>query len=353
MNKFLQILVLVLAYSLISCQSDDIVNNEAIVKTKAVLIAVESGKSVKVAKNCKINIKETLRSLKTLDNDVERDLEVHILYHKGIVLNDCEILNKEKADLILQRWDENTHIIQYRYLSSSFDAEYDDFMGHNISVLFKTGPDANSYGCGLSLTFGRCEFCNREEDKGLEPMNTPTNNSLSDVFEILCKSHKALLEAKINAAETAAKEYATYNALYKEAISKKSFAEQIPELESKISEKKAECSNHEKNLQTARAALDGERQNHSKNSDEINKCSNEINSLNSQRQALEQEQVNRRNAATGHAAREKELNDAKATIQNVINVIKEIIPHIFEGINCFNAEGELTQQCIDIVNRIV
>ena len=350
MNKFLQTLVLLLVCTFIISQENDIVNEDAITKTRVVIVANEAGKSVKVAKNCRINIKETLRSLKTLDNDVEKDLEVHILYHKGIVLNKCEILNKEKADLIFLRIDEDTHIIQYRFLSSVFSPEEDSFLGHSISVLFKTGQDNSSFGCELSLTFGNCNFCSKADENVLEPMNSSTNSSLASVFKVLTKANKALLEAKLNAAEAAAKQYSTYNTLYKEAISKKSFAEQIPELEAKISAKKAECTNYDKNLQSDRSNLDNQRQIYAQNADVITKCDNDIVSFNAQRKQLETEQVNRRNAATGHAATEKDFNAAKSNIQNIVKMVSDLVPGIFDGINCFNADGEITQQCIDIIN---
>lgn len=289
----------------------------------------------------KIDLKNMADSIKTLA-DIGSDLDKYDIPHRGVVLNNVVIKNADISSNILLKVNESSYIIPYRYLRSNLDCIADPFLGYACTTFFKRGADATDYSSNLTFSFGSCQT-------GLDFEQV---RNVETVVELLTTSHKNMLASKIQAADEAAQQYDYYNQLYDDAVSKKNFAEEIPQMKLKLTAKNNECDQKEAEFNQAKSAYDNEKNKFESNLDRIGQLNNQISTFTAQKAALENEQIQKKNSAKTYEDRVAEASALKAEIQRGINVIlADIDPNFFNQINCVTDSG-INQACIDILNRI-
>jgi hypothetical protein len=289
----------------------------------------------------KIALKQMADSIKLLA-DIGSDLDKYDIPHRGVIVTNVDIKNQEVASNILLKVNDSTFIIPYRYLRSNLDCIADPFLGYACSSFFKKGADSSDYTTNITFSFGACQA-------GLDFEQV---RNIETVVELLTTSHKNMLASKIQAADEAAQQYDYYNKLYDDAVSKKNFAEQIPEMKTKLQSKNSECDQKEAEYNQAKANYDAEKAKFESNLDKIGQLNNQISTFTAQKAALENEQIQKKNSAKTYEDRVAEAQSLRAEIQRGINVIiNDVDPNFFNGVNCVTDAG-INQFCIDLLNKV-
>lgn len=289
----------------------------------------------------RISIKEMGLSIPKLA-DLGTDLEQYDKAHRGILIENVIIKDQNTASNILTKISDTSYMIPFRYLRGQLDCIADTFLGYQCTTFFKKGADASDYSSNITFSFGCCQ-------SGLDFEQV---RNYETVVELLTMSHKNMLLSKIDDADQAAQKYDYYNKLYDDAVSKKNFALQVPEMKNKLSAKNNECDQKEKEYDDSKASYDAEKAKFDSNLDKIGQLNNQIATFTAQKAALENEQIQRRNTAKSFEDRQAEAQSLRAEIQRGINILlNDVDPNIFNGVNCVSDTG-INQACIDILNRI-
>jgi hypothetical protein len=296
--------------------------------------------SLKVAK-ATINMKGLISSLRTLVKS-GTDLERYDIGQRGVLLTNVEFkTTDETSKLIFENIDASNWIIPYRFIRSSLDCSNDAFLGLSCTTYFKRGSKTEDFGTTLAFTFGI--------QAGLSEVMV---RNVETVIELLTKAHKEMLSDKIKATDEAAKEFTYYNKLYSDAVDKRDFAAQIPELNRQLAAKNSELLNKENvfknskiDFETEQAAFDATRA-------RLAVLTNEINSLTQRKTSLETEQATRNSAKRSFEERQALANDKKLDITEAIQVMLSAVdPNILNGLNCFNG-NDFNNECLNALNRI-
>lgn len=297
----------------------------------------------KIAK-ASLQLSTIIESTTTL-SDIGSDIDSYEVAHRGIVLRDVNIFDETIASKVFNNATNSTTIIPYRFLRSDITCNKDNFLGYSCSAFFKSGPADTDFSTTLYFTFG---FCNSK-------FNSSQMRNFESSVELLIKNHKQVLAEKIRQSQVSAQEYSSYSKLYEDAVSKKNFASQIPEVQEQYDAKTKECEGIKTTYDTATSEYEKKKAVYDENLVQINNYNNEINTLTSNKKSLESAQIARATDTSSYEDKEKNAEEIKKQIIELMGIIKSYIdPNFFSSVNndCFDSNKNFKTECTTLLNRI-
>ena len=157
---------------------------------KVTLVAVKLGVTSKDA-NCNFDLKDAEDNL-----GKEEGIAQYKDINRGIILNDCSILNKDMFNRLVEKSGAN-YLILYRYIGK-VEVVNDILLGKSVVFSFKKGTNKDDENLDISMTFGNAKVARKSsEDIIFSRISTSRVNRIKTVTKEFGKAHKNFLKEKV------------------------------------------------------------------------------------------------------------------------------------------------------------
>ena len=327
-------------------QDKDSRNDNEMNLLKVTLVAVKLGVTSKVA-NCNFDLKEVEDNL-AMVNGLTQYKDIH----RGIILTECVVLNKDMFSRIVEKSGAN-YLILYRFIGK-VELVNDVLLGKSVVFSFKKGNNKDDEILDISLTFGNAKVARKSSEEIIfSRISTSRVTRLRTVTKELAKAHKNFLKEKIEDVVVKAREFETYNNMYREIVDKKNLSKEIPNLESKVNQKTNECSSIESGYKKNYEAYEKEKELMDKTKENIKSLQSQNIELNSAKTQLEKEQAESNLEQENTSQKLLQSNVILSNIEAAVLRINQLSSDFFNGCaeKCL-LNGNVDSCCIDRVRNI-